>query len=355
MLLDRNQVAMLENALYSVCPPITEFRPKRQKTILEEYVTFLLVEQLEISTNQDILVALRSFDWDDLEVSLFFFILQTRRIIKSVFLKPWKIKHLIIPRLVQVLNDLQPFRPSFIVELVDEALELFLFMLGFSSSRFNQKSVAMAEFLGNMYQYDTIEADTIFGLLRVILSIDPNLEDIVKSSRIYLACLLLSCCKNKLANQEFKPAIRKVMSLIEFYTLSIRNNDQALETMIGSILDFFQEKKMAKNFDDAAKIVESAFGLKVEIDSALGNECMNSDIGEAYEDSNISSPKNPVSLEAAYNAILQESLELSKLERRKTTFDIVAPSGTVAQKGHVSILLKKKNKAITKSLPIEEK
>ena len=159
--LDQRLSLMIENAYYASNPPDRPATSAKERSPIELYLRKLLYKDLTVNNTDAVLRQIRKFNWDDAD---------TRKLLKKLFFKVWKIKYSNIDCLAWMLYQLNKFYPDFGVSVVDSILEEI--RLGMESNLFkhNQRRISVVKYLGEMYNYrligHTLVFDTLYSLVR---------------------------------------------------------------------------------------------------------------------------------------------------------------------------------------------
>lgn len=116
----------------------------------------LIYDVLAKKTIDKVLKLLRKLDWDDPVVA---------RTLHKLFTKPWKIKYGNIGLMAMLTYDLQRYRPSFSIAVVDQVLEDMRRGLEQNVYSTNQRRVATIKYLGELYIYRLLSSGIVFDAL----------------------------------------------------------------------------------------------------------------------------------------------------------------------------------------------
>lgn len=128
---------------------------------MELFIRHLIYDVLAKKTIDKVLKLVRKLDWDNDEV---------RRILHKVFTKSWKIKYGNISLLAMLTYDLQRYRPTFAIAVVDQVLEDVRRGLEQNVYSTNQRRVATVKYLGELYIYRLLSSGIIFDTLWSIVT-----------------------------------------------------------------------------------------------------------------------------------------------------------------------------------------
>ncbi|KAH9915683.1 ARM repeat-containing protein [Fomitopsis serialis] len=153
---DQRQLLLLENAYYQCNPPERTARQDKERTPMELFIRHLIYDVLTKKTIDKVLKLIRKLDWNDEAVL---------RTLHKVFTKPWKVKFGNVALLAMLTYDLQRYHPAFAVAVVDQVLEDIRRGLEQNVYSINQRRVATAKYLGELYIYRLISSGIIFDTL----------------------------------------------------------------------------------------------------------------------------------------------------------------------------------------------
>lgn len=123
---------------------------------MDLFIRHLIYDVLAKRTIDKVLKLIRKLDWDDSDV---------RRTLHKVFTKPWKIKYGNVSLLAMLSYDLQRYRPTFAISVVDQVLEDVRRGLEHNLYSTNQRRVATIKYLGELYIYRLLSSGIIFDTL----------------------------------------------------------------------------------------------------------------------------------------------------------------------------------------------
>lgn len=123
---------------------------------MELFIRHLIYDVLAKKTIDKVLKLIRKLDWNNAEV------LWT---LHKVFTKPWKITYGNISLLAMLTYDLQRYRPTFAISVVDQVLEDVRRGLEQNIYNTNQRRVAVIKYLGELYIYRLLSSGIVFDIL----------------------------------------------------------------------------------------------------------------------------------------------------------------------------------------------
>ncbi|EOR01018.1 hypothetical protein E3P92_01876 [Wallemia ichthyophaga] len=159
--LDQRQQLILENAYYHCNPPERASRPVKERTPTELFIRHLIYDVLTRRTVEKVSKLLRKLHWEDEGVI---------NVLLNVFTKVWKISYASIPLLAILVYDLQRFHPAFCVMVVDRVLEDVKSGVEQNIFKYNQRRVAAVRYLGELYNYRSVQSGVIFDVLWMLVT-----------------------------------------------------------------------------------------------------------------------------------------------------------------------------------------
>jgi regulator of nonsense transcripts 2 len=192
--LDSRHTAQIENCYYLVKPP--EGMGKIQQKIrppIHLYIRHLVFEELN-KTNVDKMIKLmRRLNWEDKEIGAY--------AIKCLS-KAYNIRYHSIRYLADLVSGLSSYQEKAIVKVIDTVFEDIRAGLEIHSPKLAQRRVAMAKYLGELYNYRLVDSTNVLNTLYSIISlgVSPS-HDVISEAdppdslfRLKIACVLLDTC-----------------------------------------------------------------------------------------------------------------------------------------------------------------
>lgn len=185
---------MIENAYFYVNPPDTgPDTAKKERPPMHQYIRKLLYIDLSKSNTEKILRQMRKMHWEDQSTS--------RYIIKCLS-AVWNAKFYNIRCIANLVAGLISHHDWVGPAVVDGVLEDIRIGLEVNHPKFNQRRVASAKYLGELYNYRVIESTIIFKVLYAFISFGVVFDPVVVTEydppehlfRIRLVCTLLETC-----------------------------------------------------------------------------------------------------------------------------------------------------------------
>jgi regulator of nonsense transcripts 2 len=159
--LDSRYALMVENAYYQANPPDKSAIQVKERSPMELYIRKLIHEDLCKKTLDKILKQLRKLHWEDPQI---------RTILIKIFQKIWKIKFGNIHLMAILASGLNRYHTDFGVQIVDGVIEEIRIGLEQNIFKHNQRRIAVAKYLGELYNYRMIESPLVFDTLYSIVT-----------------------------------------------------------------------------------------------------------------------------------------------------------------------------------------
>jgi regulator of nonsense transcripts 2 len=151
---------LIENAVYYVDPPERPAIQEKERSPLELYVRRLLYLDLTKRNYGKILKQIRRMHWEEKDVVA---------VMTKVFSKPEKVKYGNIHLLAVLLSALYRYHSGFVIHVIDNVIESVMFGLEQNDFRSNQRRIAQAKYLGELYNYRMLEHPVIFDTMYTVL------------------------------------------------------------------------------------------------------------------------------------------------------------------------------------------
>lgn len=159
--LDSRYATMVENAYYQANPPDKSAIKVKERSTMELYIRKLIHEDLCKKSLDKVLKQLRKLHWEDDSI---------RAIMSKIFQKIWKVKFGNIHLMAILASGLNRYHTDFGVQMVDGVVEEIRIGLEQNIFKHNQRRIAVAKYLGELYNYRMIESPLIFDTLYSIVT-----------------------------------------------------------------------------------------------------------------------------------------------------------------------------------------
>jgi len=191
--MDSRHSAQIESVYYLVKPPESSKREPTVRPPMHEYIRHLIFEELCKQNVERCIKMLRRIDWLDPETNCY--------AIKCLS-KAYLLRFPLIRCLADLVSGLSSYQPRAVTIVIDNVFEDIRAGLEIHSPRMAQRRIAMAKYLGEMYNYKLVESTHILNTLYSIISLGVSMDQSVVSPldppdslfRLKLACMLLDTC-----------------------------------------------------------------------------------------------------------------------------------------------------------------
>lgn len=164
--LDSRYALMVENAYYQANPPDKPIIQVKERPPMELYIRKLIHEELCKKSLDKVLKQLRKLHWEDPHI---------KSVLIKLFQKIWKVKFGNIHLMAILASGLNRYHPDFGVQVVDSVVEEIRIGLEQNIFKHNQRRIAVAKYLGELYNYRMIESPLIFDTLYSIVTFGHGL------------------------------------------------------------------------------------------------------------------------------------------------------------------------------------
>ncbi|XP_055375387.1 regulator of nonsense transcripts 2 [Condylostylus longicornis] len=293
--LDSRHAAQVESVYYLVKPPESIEKEKVQRPILHEYIRHLIFEELCSSNVDKSIKLMRRLNWDNPEVSSY--------AIKCLS-KAYLLRFPLIRCLADLVSGLSSYQEKAVTKVIDNVFEDIRAGLEIHAPKLAQRRIAMAKYLGELYNYKLVDSTNILNTLYSIISLGVSTEEGVISPldppdslfRLKLACVLLDTSGQYFTSSVSRKRLDYFLVFFQHYywykksnpIFSQENNSSDLFPILidhmyrDCLLNVKPKLKLIKSFDQAKEEVDK---LKAEVypqllannqDGAGDNEVNNS-------------------------------------------------------------------------------
>lgn len=191
--LDSRYVAQIENSYFLVKPPEGLVGVQKVRPPMHLYIRHLVFDELAKSNVDKVIKQMRRLDWDDRDTNAY--------AVKCLS-KAYYIRYHLIRCLADLVSGISSYQDKAVVKVIDTVFEDIRAGLEIHSPRLAQRRVAMAKYLGELYNYRLVESPNILNTLYSIISLGVTLDAEQPSEmdppdslfRLKLACVLLETC-----------------------------------------------------------------------------------------------------------------------------------------------------------------
>lgn len=191
--LDSRHAAQVENSYYLVKPPEGANAMHKHRPPMHSYIRHLVFEELSKSNVDKVIKLMRRLNWEDKETNAY--------AVKCLS-KAYNIRYHLIRCLADLVSGISSYQDKAVVKVIDTVFEDIRAGLEIHSSKLAQRRIAMAKYLGELYNYRLVESTNILNTLYSIISLGVTLDSSMQSEmdppdslfRLKLACVLLDTC-----------------------------------------------------------------------------------------------------------------------------------------------------------------
>ncbi|KAG2202111.1 hypothetical protein INT47_008083 [Mucor saturninus] len=257
--LDSRYALMVENAYYQANPPDKSAIQVKERSTMELYIRKLIHEDLCKKTLDKILKQLRKLHWEDPSI---------RNMLAKIFQKIWKIKFGNIHLIAILASGLNRYHTDFGVQVVDGVVEEIRIGLEQNIFKHNQRRIAVAKYLGELYNYRMIESPLIFDTLYSIVTFGheygrPGRERYCQIDaphdffRIRLVCTLLDTCGMCFDRGSSKKKLDNFLTFFQMYILSKNKPPMDVDFMITDTLELLRPQlSIISSYEEANEAVD---------------------------------------------------------------------------------------------------
>ena len=160
---------------------------------MHEYIRKLIYNDLNKANVDKILRQIRKLDWDDSEISYY-----AIRCLTAI----WNVKFYNVRCVAHLLGGLNIYQDFVVPQVIDSVLEDIRMGMEMNSPKFNQRRVAMARFVAELYNYRLIDNPVVFKVLYSFITFGVIYDHSVYNEmdppenliRIRLVCQILETC-----------------------------------------------------------------------------------------------------------------------------------------------------------------
>ncbi|KAL8778010.1 MAG: hypothetical protein Q9213_007608 [Squamulea squamosa] len=232
--LGQQERMLIENAMYYVNPPERAAIQQKEKSPMHLFISRLVYLDMNKRTYAKVLKSIRKLHWEESEVV---------EILEKIFSKPGKVKFGNINLLAYLVVQLGKLHNGFEVTIVDNLLEQITLGLEQNDFKFNQRRIAEAKYLAELYSYkafdNTIVFDTLYRIVtfghggshipasELVLTVEANgtptrgslnpLDMPDDFFRIRLVCTMLDFCGGYFDRGSAKKKLDFFLTFFQYY------------------------------------------------------------------------------------------------------------------------------------------
>ncbi|KAL8859239.1 MAG: hypothetical protein Q9178_004177 [Gyalolechia marmorata] len=255
--LGQQERMMIENAIYYVNPPERAAIQQKEKTPMQQFISKLVYLDMTKRTYAKVLKSIRKLHWEESEVV---------DILEKVFSKPGKVKFGNINLLGYLVSQLGKFHPNFAVTVVDNLLEQITLGLEQNDFKFNQRRIAEAKYLAELYSYKVFDNTVVFDTLYRIVTfghangtpVRGNLNPLDMPDdyfRIRLVCTMLDVCGGYFDRGTAKRKLDFFLTFFQYYIATKEPMPMDIDFIVqDSFAQTRPQWKLITDFDEAGRI-----------------------------------------------------------------------------------------------------
>ncbi|KAI8639204.1 armadillo-type protein [Parasitella parasitica] len=257
--LDSRYATMVENAYYQANPPDKPAIKIKERSSMEMYIRKLIHEDLCKKHLDKVLKQLRKLHWEDASI---------RAIMSKIFQKIWNIKFGNIHLMAILASGLNRYYSDFGVQIIDSVVEEIRIGLEQNIFKHNQRRIAVAKYLGELYNYRMIESPLIFDTLYSIVTFGHEFGRPARERycsidapndffRIRLCCTLLDTCGMCFDRGSSKKKLDNFLTFFQMYVLSKNKPPMDVDFMITDTLEMLRPQlQVLSSYEEANEEVD---------------------------------------------------------------------------------------------------
>ncbi|XP_055586086.1 regulator of nonsense transcripts 2 [Uranotaenia lowii] len=191
--MDSRHAQQVETAYYLVKQPEGMRIQRKVRPILHTYIRHLVFEELNKSNVDKMIKLLRRLNWDDRE---------THDYAVKCLSKAYNIRYHLIRSLADLVSGLSSYQEKAVIRVIDAVFEDIRAGLEIHDTKLAQRRIAIAKYLGELYNYRLVESGNVLNTLYSIISLGVSFSHEVPSDvdppgslfRLKLVCVLLDTC-----------------------------------------------------------------------------------------------------------------------------------------------------------------
>lgn len=330
--LDSRHAAQVESVYYLVKPPDSVKMEKKLRPPIHEYIRHLIFEELCKQNVDKCIKMMRRIQWDDPDVSNY--------AIKCLS-KAYLLRFPLIRFLADLVSGLSSYQEKAVTMVIDNVFEDIRAGLEIHSPKLAQRRIAMAKYLGELYNYKLIESANVLNTLYSIISLGVSTEEGVVSPldppdslfRLKLACVLLDTCGQYFTSALSRKKLDYFLVFFQHYYWFKKSNP--IFSKVENTSDLFPilvdhmyrdcltnvrpKLKLYKNLEKAKEAIEN---LKAELYPQLAAQANNKEVGAGDRPTPLEPELDPIREDSEFDEALSEDSsetdeENEKKERRR--------------------------------------
>ena len=267
--MDSRHAIQVENCYYLVKPPEGQKIQQKERPVIHQYIRHLIFEELNKSNVDKMIKLLRRLNWEDKDV---------RNYAIKCMTKAYNIRYHLIRSLADLVSGLSSYQEKAVVKVIDAVFEDIRAGLEIHSPKLAQRRIAMAKYLGELYNYRLVESSNVLNTLYSIISFGVTYNHEMPSEvdppgsmfRLKLTCVLLDTCGQYFTSSTSRKGLDYFLTFFQNYywfkkSDPVFKNEEnhdlfpiLVDHMYKECLKNLRPKlKLFKTFDKAKEAVES--------------------------------------------------------------------------------------------------
>ncbi|XP_058442844.1 regulator of nonsense transcripts 2 [Malaya genurostris] len=191
--MDSRHAQQVETAYYLVKQPEGMRIQRKVRPLVHTYIRHLIFEELNKSNVDKMIRQLRRLNWEDRD---------THNYTVKCLSKAYSIRYHLIRSLADLVSGLSSYQEKAVIKVIDAVFEDIRAGLEIHDTKLAQRRIAMAKYLGELYNYRLVESGNVLNTLYSIISLGVSFNHEVPSEvdppgslfRLKLVCVLLDTC-----------------------------------------------------------------------------------------------------------------------------------------------------------------
>ncbi|KAL8678632.1 MAG: hypothetical protein Q9186_005022 [Xanthomendoza sp. 1 TL-2023] len=282
--LGQQERMLIENAMYYVNPPERAAIQQKEKTPMQQFISKLIYLDMNKRTYAKVLKTIRKMHWEESEVV---------EILEKTFSKPGKVKFGNINLLAYLVSQLGRFHHNFEVTVVDNLIEQITLGLEQNDFKFNQRRIAEAKYLAELYSYRAIESSVVFDMLyRIVTFGHPdgtptrgpfNMLDMPDDFfRVRLVCTVLDFCGGYFDRGAAKRKLDFFLTFFQYYISTKEPMPMDIDFIVQDSFALLRPQwKLIRDFEDAGQTFATLVKQSYKSQGANKSQGITSAVDEA--------------------------------------------------------------------------
>lgn len=203
--------------------------------------------------------------------------LQVVAILEKIFSRPGKVKYSNIHLLAVLIGALYRYHQDFAIGVIDNVLEQITLGLEQNDFKFNQRRIAEAKYLGELYNYKMVDSTVIFDTLYRIVTfgheggtpspgkVNPlDLPD--DFFRIRLVCAILDTCGICFDRGSSRKKLDFFLTFFQYYILTKDSPPMDIDFLVQDTYALVRPQwKLVSDLSEAARLFSEAVAVNYKL------------------------------------------------------------------------------------------